>query len=106
MKRKQKMKDDIRAIKDFLRFSLSIDSELPDSIDELNWELLYKFAQEQAIVGVLFEGIKRLTASDPHPVSQLLAKWMMVDNAIESQNIHMNARVEEDKAMHGCILTL
>ena len=95
MKREQKMKDDIRAIKDFLRFSLSIDSELPDSIDELNWELLYKFAQEQAIVGVLFEGIKRLTASDPHPVSQLLAKWLMVDNAIESQNIHMNARVEE-----------
>lgn len=90
-----KMKDDIRPILDFLRFSLSADAKQPDSIGDVDWGHLYKFAQEQAIVGVLFEGLKKLKATDPHPASQLLAKWLMLDNAIESQNRHLNARVEE-----------
>lgn len=51
-------------IKDFLEFiKYSLDPEAPvpvDAVKRIDWEKLFDFAKQQAIVGICFEGIKRL----------------------------------------------
>ena len=45
---------------DFLRFCIGSDSEIPSSLKEADWKVLYRIAQKQCLVGVLFDGIQRL----------------------------------------------
>lgn len=82
-------------IRNFIRFCLEKDATKPQSLGELDWSRLYRFAHEQAISGLVVEGLKKLSADDPHPSQQLLFKWMMVANALEKQNLKLNKRVEE-----------
>lgn len=82
-------------IKDFIRFCLDRNAPKPSSLNALDWLSLYKFSQEQAIVGIVVEGLKKLGADDARPPQQLLFKWMLVANALERQNQKLNMRVEE-----------
>ena len=47
---------------DFLRFSIGSESEIPSSLKEADWKELYRIAKMQCLVGVLFDGIKKLPA--------------------------------------------
>lgn len=47
---------------DFLRFSIGSVKEIPDSLKEADWKELYAIAKKQCLVGVLFDGIKKLPA--------------------------------------------
>ena len=47
---------------DFLRFCIGSAKEIPDSLKEADWKELYAIAQKQCLVGVLFDGIKKLPA--------------------------------------------
>ena len=49
---------------DFLRFCIGSDSEIPSSLKEADWKELYAIAKKQCLVGVLFDGIRRLPSSD------------------------------------------
>lgn len=82
-------------IRDFIRFCLEKDAPKPKSIGELDWPRLYRFAHEQAIIGIVFEGLKKLSADDSHPTQQLLFKWMMAANVLGKQNLKLNKRLEE-----------
>ena len=46
---------------DFLRFSIGSAKEIPDSLKEADWKELYAIAKKQALLGVLFYGIRRLS---------------------------------------------
>lgn len=59
--------DSFRAYFDFLRFCLEEDGKIPDNLNEIDWDKLYLFGKKQAIIGVLFYGIKKLPDSVPHP---------------------------------------
>ena len=47
---------------DFLRFSIGSAQGIPDSLKKVDWKELYAIAKKQCLVGVLFDGIKKLPA--------------------------------------------
>ena len=61
---------------DFLRFCIGSDSEIPSSLKEADWKELYRIAQKQCLVGVLFDGIKKLPPEQVGMKMGLLLQWI------------------------------
>ena len=78
--------DSFRAYFDFLRFCLEEDGKIPDNLNEIDWDKLYLFGKKQAIIGVLFYGIKKLPDSVPHPNRTQIFKWYSTSLLIEKAN--------------------
>lgn len=75
----------------------------------MDWRGLFRFAKEQALLGVMFEGIKRLPQGTITDFA-LLSKWLMVANKIALVNerinrvaVHLTERLNAD-GWHCCIL--
>ena len=49
---------------EFLRFSLDSEHEIPSSLKEADWKELYRIAQKQCLVGILFDGIQKLPSAE------------------------------------------
>lgn len=73
---------------DFLRFCIGSAKEIPGSLKEADWKELYAIAQNQALLGVLFYGIKRLP-KELAPEQKLLMQWMVMAEQIRKQNIRL-----------------
>ena len=73
---------------DFLRFCIGSAKEIQDSLKEADWKELYRIAQKQALLGVLFYGIRRLP-KELAPEQQLLMQWMVMAEQIRKQNIKL-----------------
>ena len=73
---------------DFLRFCIGSANEIPDSLKEADWKELYAIAQKQALLGVLFHGIRRLP-KELAPEQKLLMQWMAMAEQIRKQNIRL-----------------
>ena len=73
---------------DFLRFCIGSAKEIPGSLKEADWKELYRIAQKQALLGVLFHGIKRLP-KELAPEQKLLMQWMAMAEQIRKQNIKL-----------------
>ena len=73
---------------DFLRFCIGSAKELPGSLKEVDWKELYCIAQKQALLGVLFYGIRRLP-KELVPEQKLLMQWMVMAEQIRKQNIRL-----------------
>lgn len=73
---------------DFLRFCIGSAKEIPDSLKEADWKELYAIAQKQALLGVLFYGIRRLPM-ELAPEQKLLMQWMVMAEQIRKQNIRL-----------------
>ena len=73
---------------DFLRFCIGSANEIPDSLKEADWKELYCIAQKQALLGVLFYGIRRLPKKLA-PEQKLLMQWMAMAEMIRKQNIKL-----------------
>ena len=73
---------------DFLRFCIGSAKEIPDSLKEADWKELYCIAQKQALLGVLFYGIRRLP-KELAPEQKLLMQWMVMAEQIRKQNIRL-----------------
>ena len=94
---------------DFLRFCIGSTKEIPDSLKEVDWKELYAIAKKQALLGVLFYGIKRLP-KELAPEQKLLMQWMVMAEQIRKQNIRLfqdSVKVcknFENKGFANCIL--
>ena len=94
---------------DFLRFCIGSVKEIPDSLKEADWKELYAIAQKQALLGVLFHGIRRLP-KELAPEQKLLMQWMVMAEQIRKQNIRLfqdSVKVSknfENKGFANCIL--
>lgn len=94
---------------DFLRFIVGSTKEIPDSLKEVDWKELYAIAKKQALLGVLFHGIRRLP-KELAPEQKLLMQWMVMAEMIRKQNIRQfqdSAKVcmnFENKGFANCIL--
>ena len=94
---------------DFLRFCIGSAKEIPDSLKEADWKELYRIAQKQCLVGVLFDGIRRLPKKLA-PEQMLLMQWMAMAEKIRKQNIKLfqdSVKVcqnFEDEGFANCIL--
>ena len=73
---------------DFLRFCIGSAKEIPGSLKEVDWKELYAIAQKQALLGVLFHGIRRLP-KELAPEQKLLMQWMAMAEQIRKQNIRL-----------------
>ena len=73
---------------DFLRFCIGSDKEISGSLKEEDWKELYAIAQKQALLGVLFHGIRRLP-KELAPEQKLLMQWMVMAEQIRKQNIRL-----------------
>ena len=94
---------------DFLRFCIGSAKEIPGSLKEADWKELYAIAQKQALLGVLFHGIRRLP-KELAPEQKLLMQWMVMAEQIRKQNIRLfqdSVKVcqnFENKGFANCIL--
>ena len=73
---------------DFLRFCIGSAKDIPSSLKEADWKELYAIAQKQALLGVLFYGIRRLP-KELAPEQKLLMQWMAMAEMIRKQNIRL-----------------
>ena len=95
---------------DFLRFCIGSAKEIPDSLKEADWKELYRIAQKQCLVGVLFDGIKKLPAEHVGMKKELLLQWMAESQILEKANVRLNdaaTQVSEwfrKKGFRTCIL--
>ena len=95
---------------DFLRFCIGSDSEIPSSLKEADWKELYRIAQKQCLVGVLFDGIQKLPLAEVGMSKDLLLQWMLQCQMLEKANVRLNdaaIQVSEwfrKKGFRTCIL--
>ena len=75
---------------DFLRFCIGSAKEIPDSLKEADWKELYAIAKKQCLVGVLFDGIKKLPADHVGMEKELLLQWMAESQMLEKANVRLN----------------
>ena len=95
---------------DFLRFCIGFAKEIPGSLKEADWKELYAIAKKQCLVGVLFDGIKKLPAEYVGIEKELLLQWMAESQMLEKANVRLNdaaIQVSEwflKKGFRTCIL--
>lgn len=95
---------------DFLRFCIGSESEKPDTLVDADWKEIYTIAQKQCLVGVLFDGIKKLPAEHIGMKKELLLQWMAESQMLEKANVRLNdaaIQVSEwfrKKGFRTCIL--
>ena len=95
---------------DFLRFSIGSAKEIPGSLKEADWKELYAIAKKQCLVGVLFDGIKKLPVEHVGMKKELLLQWMAESQMLEKANVRLNdaaIQVSEwfrKKGFRTCIL--
>ena len=95
---------------EFLRFCIGSAKELPDSMKEADWKELYRIAQKQCLVGILFDGIQKLPPVEVGMSKDLLLQWMMQCQMLEKANVRLNdaaIQVSEwfrKKGFRTCIL--
>lgn len=95
---------------DFLRFCIGSAKETPNSLKEADWKELYRIAQKQCLVGVLFDGIKKLPTEHVGMEKELLLQWMAESQMLEKANVRLNdaaIQVSEwfrKKGFRTCIL--
>ena len=95
---------------DFLKFCIGSADEIPSSLKEADWKELYAIAQKQCLVGVLFDGIKKLPAEHVGMEKELLLQWMAESQMLEKSNVRLNdaaIQVSEwfrKKGFRTCIL--
>ena len=75
---------------DFLRFCIGSAKEIPDSLKEADWKELYRIAKKQCLVGVLFDGIKKLPAEYVGMKKELLLQWMAESQMLVKANVRLN----------------
>lgn len=73
---------------DFLQFCIKTVAEIPASVKDADWKVMYAIAKKQALIGVLFHGIKQLP-KELAPDAGLLMQWMGMAQKIRQQNIRL-----------------
>ena len=95
---------------EFLRFCIGSAKEIPGSLKEVDWKELYAIAKKQCLVGILFDGIKKLPAEYVGMKKELLLQWMAESQMLEKANVRLNdaaIQVSEwflKKGFRTCIL--
>lgn len=62
---------------------------MPQNLGQMDWRGLFRFAKEQALLGVMFQGIKKLPQGTITDFA-LLSQWLMPANKIALANERIN----------------
>lgn len=80
----------------FLRYCLGGKSDVSEMIAGMDWQQQYSFASKQAILGLCFDGIERLSKEYSEELKQnpiereLMMTWMGAVQQIHRQNMKVN----------------
>ena len=105
----EEMKNQQRIFFEFLRFCIGTVQEVPSSLKGADWRVLYAMARKQCLVGVLFDGIKRLPA-DVGMDKGLLFQWMAQNQTLRKANARLDKAAVEvaewfgRKGFRTCVL--
>ena len=94
---------------EFLRFCIGTVQKVPSSLKGADWRVLYAMARKQCLVGVLFDGIKRLPA-DVGMDKGLLFQWMAQNQTLRKANARLDKAAVEvaewfgRKGFRTCVL--
>ena len=94
---------------EFLRFCIGTVQEVPSSLKGADWRVLYAMAKKQCLVGVLFDGIKRLPAGVGMDKG-LLFQWMAQNQTLRKANARLDKAAVEvaewfgRKGFRTCVL--
>ena len=91
---------------DFLRFCIGSAKDIPSSLKEADWEELYAIAQKQCLVGILFDGIKKLPAEYVGMKKELLLQWMAESQMLEKANVRLNDAAIRISPLQRKVLTV
>ena len=80
------MKSQKRIFFDFLQFCIGATQDIPGSLLNADWKIMYDIAKKQALIGVLFYGIQQLP-KELAPDENLLMEWMGMAQRIKQKNI-------------------
>lgn len=104
------MKKQLQIFFDFLRFCIGSAKDIPSTLKEADWKEIYAIAQKQCLVGVLFDGIKKLPVEHVGMEKEQLLQWMAESQMLEKANVRLNdaaIQVSEwfrKKGFRTCIL--
>ena len=80
---------------DFIQYAIDPSLDNVPNTDGIDWRRLYMFAEKQAILGVVFEGVKRLSEQGIKPPFDVLMDWIAIAENIETRNIVIDKRCIE-----------
>ena len=89
-----------------LRYSIKEDVQTPIIVKK-EWEQIYKIAERQCLLGVLFEGVKKMNSVVPRDI---FLNWLLVSEHIKQRNLLLNktcvklAEQLENDGFQYCIL--
>ena len=96
----------------FLRYCLSPDSQtLPECAARISWAELLQFAKKQSVVGVYWQGVKRMSVLETNrPSEDDVMDWMVEVSKIAKRNRKVNAVAVKvikgfrQKGFEACVL--
>lgn len=87
--------NDVSTYFDFIRYVVNpINQSIPD-VEGMDWFRFLQFAYQQAIVGVCFEGISRLSEQGVRLPFEVLMEWIATSGQIEGLNKVLNKKCVE-----------
>ena len=79
---------------EFIRYCINEKAALPENIEKMDWAGLFRFCQEQAIAGVVFEWLKVHGEGLKIP-KEVLLQWFALSEQIKQRNMLLNKRCVE-----------
>ena len=82
----------------FLAYCLDDNLQEVPNVGDMDWYELFKFSQDQAIIGIVLSGIVKITENTIIKLNipkGLLYEWIGQANIIERRNKLINRRVQE-----------
>ena len=79
---------------EFIRYCVNEKAALPGDIEKMDWAGLFRFCQEQAIAGVVFEWLKVHGEGLKIP-KEVLLQWFALSEQIKQRNMLLNKRCVE-----------
>ncbi len=75
-----------------LRFSIHEDYDFTENMTDAEWVSIYRQAQRQALIGILFQGVERLP-TEKRPPKKLVLEWYAAVEHIKKINTQINRDV-------------
>lgn len=95
---------------ELVQVALGLRAELSRTPSNEEWDKIYRVAKQQAVVGVLLDGLNRLAEQGLKPPLGILLEWIGISEQIKQQNLVVNKRcgeithLFEDAGYKTCIL--
>ena len=80
---------------ELIQVALGQREQLSHVPSEQEWQTLFSMAKKQAVVGLAFEAIDKLSRQGQKPQRKVLLKWYAIAQKIKSRNEHLDNRCGE-----------